>query len=626
MKSTLRLFKALPVKSKEFKEGQAEVENINKKTMPLGFVFSPEVLNSYRGNDELIAIVSECIGVSAKEANSSFHKSWKKIREASIEQLVIEQVMHYMTTYGFERIGCFRDDTVFIPVEKLELPEIDLKKISLTVIRGLTKEEIKDRLMEFLNLGVALNEKTKADVIDVCLFVGVDESDIASIKNKEVCSVLYEYLDMVPSNPTEFLRYMVYKSTEKTLLIKNKELIEEIKGSDNVRAVKLLEKYEKKYGLKRLAEIFFRFKPIFLAFKTKTILKTKINKIRKLADKHHKPMPEDYLNLVTEKIKKGDFSSERLCEELPKVNVFRKVRLMYALNYRMNGPDSVLYKIRNGKSYAKEFSANSKEDSYRDAYGHVFNSIVEDIKPKVSGKKIYIPPHIKYSLPATEKQFTGVFPSGTYVQAPSDIIFGVYWEDVKKHRIDLDLSLISIDGTKIGWDGSYREEGAMFSGDMTSAPKGATELFYVRKALDGCYILYVNFYNYEDDIEVPFKILAAKEKTDNFNKNYMVNPENIIASASTVIDKPQKILGLLTSEDGIIRFCFNETSIGKGISSGHNEYTKQATKYLANSTKGSVLLKDVLTGAGALMVEKCDAEIDLSPEELGKDTILSLIA
>ncbi|MBA7553678.1 hypothetical protein ES705_46274 [subsurface metagenome] len=106
----------------------------------------------------------------------------------------------------------------------------------------------------------------------------------------------------------------------------------------------------------------------------------------------------------------------------------------------------------------------------------VLDSITEDIGKNVKGKKIYIPDYINYSLPATEKQFTGNFPSGTYISIPQDMIVGIYWENVKHNVVDLDLSLISPAG-KFGWDSRYRsdEGNILFSGDIT---KGRLHIFH----------------------------------------------------------------------------------------------------------------------------------------------------
>ena len=191
-------------------------------------------------------------------------------------------------------------------------------------------------MINFLNLGVALKEDTIKDVLDVAIFVELNKKEIENIKNKEVKMRLYDFLNLFPENPIEFLRYNIYKSTNKTLLIKDSTTIAEIKSKDNLAGLGLFRKYKDKYGLEKLAEIFYRFKPLFLAFRTNTGLKKIINRVRKLAKKHHKPMQEDYLNAVTSKIKKGEkIDEKKLKEEVDKVNIFRKIRLLYALQYRL---------------------------------------------------------------------------------------------------------------------------------------------------------------------------------------------------------------------------------------------------------------------------------------------------
>ena len=110
-------------------------------------------------------------------------------------------------------------------------------------------------------MGIALGEDTIKDVIEVALFVDIEDKDIQEVKNKEVRVALYDYLDVLPKNPTEFLRYIVFESTETTLLIKNRGLIEKIKEKKNLDVLTLFLKYKKRYGLEGLAENFLRFKP-----------------------------------------------------------------------------------------------------------------------------------------------------------------------------------------------------------------------------------------------------------------------------------------------------------------------------------------------------------------------------
>jgi len=663
MKATLKLFKALPIKSWEDIHYQVD-EELTKRTIKMGFIFAPEILYHYSNYDELIDLVQDVYGITPEKLNNAFHKSWQKIKNTDIEQLVVEQIAHYLTTYGKEsgepelylleketqwgvadlstRVHQLEDidmdrimdkDYIYIPKEALDIPELEMDNIKLVVIKGYNKRQLKEKLLNLLNMGIALSEDTIQDVIDVALFVSIGEQDLATIRNKEVKATMYSYLDLVPLNPVEFLRLVVYKITGKTLLIKSSELITELKEAKDIHLIKLFELYRDLYGFERLAEIFYRFKPLFLALRTNRKLKTIVNKIRRLAVKHHKPMPEDYLNSITAKIKREEgIDYERLLSELGKVNTFRKIRLAYALKYRTKDVDSILYKIRNGKGYATEFSFDNKDDA-QVILNDVLNSIVKDISKNVKDKKIYIPDNITYTLPATEKQFTGNFPSGSYITIPKDMVFGIHWENVGSNRIDLDLSVISKD-IKIGWDSSYRTEdkGILFSGDITDAtkPNGATELFYIKRQIKSALILLVNYFNFNAEVEVPFKIIVAKEEVKDFKQNYMVNPNNIFAVANSIIKQQQKILGLAITTTDECRFYFAETYIGNSITSFNSKFIEHCRKYLFNFYEHTIKLNNVLEMAGAKLVsnkERFDIglDIDLSPESLEKDTILNLI-
>lgn len=351
-----------------------------------------------------------------------------------------------------------------------------------------------------------------------------------------------------------------------------------------------------------------------------------INKIRKLARSHHKPMPEDYLNAVTAHIKDGSIDDAKLKKALKKANAFRKIRLAYALKFRTKDVESILYRVRNGKSYASNFEFDNQEEAER-VLGIVLNSITNNLD--IKGKKIHIPSNIEYSLPATEKQFTGYFPSGTCVALPKDMVAGIHWNNVDDHRIDLDLSLISLGG-KIGWDACYRSDDrkVLFSGDITDAcgKNGASELFYVKKQEPQAFIMMVNYYNHHENVEVPFKILVAHEKIKSMKQNYTVDPNNMVAIASTKIKEKQKILGLLITDTDECRFYFTESSIGKSITSNSEApHITQAREWMLSYYRNSIQLKDILEKAGAVLVGSEEAEVDLSPQSLEKDTILNLL-
>lgn len=629
MLSTIRLFKALPVDNHDNANKHLTTEaDLAKETLSKGFIFAPDVLSQYSDFTHLKDVVNQAYGRSSEQLNATFHKSFAKVRDASMQQLVFEQMIHYLTTYGAEHQGVFSHEGVFIPAEQLDAPELKYG-LRIVVIRGLTKEELKVELMKLLTSGIALAERTLADVLDVATFVGVDENDLALIKNKEAKSALYDYLGLVPKSPVEFLRFVVFRSTDKTLLIKNKALIQQIKDQKNLDVARYFDTYEKEVGLQHLAQIFYRYKPIFLAFRTNSKMKKSINKIRRLAVVNHKPMQEDLLNTITARLKTNKKPEMGQFEQaLIGANTFRKIRLAYALKFRTTDADSILYRVRNGKSYAKEFNFENKKGA-EIIYGIILKSIINDIRPNVEGKTIFIPKGLKYGLPATEKQFTGNLPTGTYVEVHEDMVAGIHWENVDRNRIDLDLSISNNIG-KIGWDAAYRDgnQDIQFSGDITDAPKpnGASELFHVGGTARGSWLMNLNYYNFNDDVDVPFKILVGQESRENIEKNHTIDPNKIVALSNSVMDVKQKTLGLIVADENSTKFYFAEAEFQKGISARHTAAAEQARKYLLNYYTDSIILNDVLKLAGATIVEEPqDGALDLSFESVDKTTILWLL-
>lgn len=640
MQATIRLFKAVPV------EQEIQIKDpdpmLLQETVKRGFVFAPEVWGNYNDTEieNLIKMVEKEVGLTPEQMNSSLHKSWSKVANAPLLQLVLEQLVHYMTTYGYDNIGIYSDESVYIPCEKLDIPDTDLENIRLYVIKGYTKAQLKEKLLKFLGSGIALHDDTIKDAVDVALFTELTGEEIENTSNKEVKSRLYDLLNMVPKNPVEFLRHVIYRSTGKSLLIKDRMTLDAIKDQDNLGVLGLFRIYKNSYGLEKLAEIFLRFKPIFLAFKKGNYELSKIiNRIRKLAVKHHKPMKPDFLNDITAIIKTGNTPDlNRLDAELARVNTFRKIRLAYALKFRTKNAESILYRIRNGKGYAKEFDFPYTAAA-QTLMNYIVNSIVDDVSKNVGNKKIYIPKYITYTLPATEKMFTGDLPSGTCIHVPKDMIFGIHWENVSEKWVDLDLSVTSPSTGKIGWDGRYRTEGRdiLFSGDITSAPKpkGASELFYVKNMNPHELIMFVNYYNYDKDVPVPFKIIVGQEVPGTWGKdpdsydrasNYTINQNNVLAVAKTTIDQRQKVLGLARSTPNGCEFYFAEAYVGRSITATGAPYNEQTRQYLFNYYTNTISLNDVLVSAGAILVDnKEECEIDLSPETLEKDTIINLL-
>jgi hypothetical protein len=594
-----------------------------RKTALYGFIFAPEVAGNYTDAQLLkfMTKIEKELGLTPDQLNKTFHKSWGKVITADIEQLFLEQLLHYITTYGYKAMGLFNSDSVYIPKEQLEIPNIT-EDIKLMVIKGYTDEQLKEKTLRFLNSGIALKEATIQDVLKIMESLEIEDYDLETIKNREIKCILYDKLSMIPSDPIEFIRFLVYKSTKSALLIKSKEAFQKIRMNSK-NCIEAIQSYE---DITKLGEVFYRYRPIFIALRSARELRPIINKIHKLAPKYHKPMVPNYLDTITSQLKHDSLNLKTLASKLKKANIFHKSRLLYALTFLATNCKAIVYKIRNGKAWASRSSLINSGKLYL-AIELVRQSIITDVSKRVAGKKVFFDKNVVYSLPATEKQFSGDIPSSSYITLTDNIILAVYWENVDDQSTDLDLSLIN--QGKIGWDGDYRSEGrdVLHSGDLTDATNGATEAVYLEYAPRNNYVVMLNNFSFHRTPLVPYKFFIAHTKVENIYDNYTVDPNTVQLKFSSLINKKQKMLGYLMSINGEVRFYFNESSIGNRISSSSDaKYMDWTREYLATATATTIPLREILIDAGAIPTDnKKDSDIDLSIEGLEKDTILRLL-
>lgn len=589
-------------------------------------------------NELVIKNAIELYGKDGSKWNQTFHKDFEIVRNAPIEDLITQQIIHYITTYGFESLGMYDSDLVYIPNEKLEIPELDVENIELITIKPLTNEELTEKLMVLLTSGIALSEQTIKDIMVLSDYIDKDRFD--EIKNKEVKTALYEKYNIMPKNPDEFLRYLIFKTTGNTLKINNKEMIEKIKNSNKGEALLMLRAYLGRNGYNKLSSIFLRNKNIFLAYKIqkdeqihygKPIIKEMnyiINQLRKKAKEYHKPLKKNILDCLTDENQKIDLT--QLLKELDEITIFRELRILNGIKYRLEGSNSIVHKIRNGKSYVR--TLDNKTSTYDERIGLVYESVyshlIERLKNKVKGKTICIPKNIEYAVPTTEKMFSGNIPDGSYIEVPrtNNMVYGVYWKNIAngksksnfygeetrdgEERVDLDLKQMN-KSEIFGWDASYRSINSdiLFSGDMTDAqlPNGASELFYVGQNYGyGAFLITLNnFTNNRADIPFEFVIAKATHKPQQ-RVYYALDPNNILEKVDMVIkqDEGTKIVGFITIGD-TIRFYFNDFSAGANVrSSSQNDITMGAFDYLQSYSKTQLKLKDVLKDAGAIITDK----------------------
>ena len=162
------------------------------------------------------------------------------------------------------------------------------------------------------------------------------------IKNKEAVIKIADLYGVIPNDFMGFFRYVLYRSTGSALIIKNKETIEAIKQSSYNPSAQF-----RKFGLKKLAQNFNRFRPLFLAYK-EHCPKT-INKISKLSKMYHVPMVMNALNEATQRL-----LSKKDLHWLDNATPYALFKALSACHTRMHGQTAFVYRIRNGKSWTAE--------------------------------------------------------------------------------------------------------------------------------------------------------------------------------------------------------------------------------------------------------------------------------
>lgn len=534
--------------------------------------------------------------LNGNDLNKTFHKSWAKIKNSSRFELLIEQILHYVSTYGSD----FKDE-VYIPDEVLDIPDL---KLVYRVIRGYSKDEMQSKCLALLHSGIAMKEDTVNDVLAVLVDeLGYVFTGDEKIKNKEAVVKIADLYGVLPKDTMEFFRYILYRATGQSLLIKNKTMVEAIKATNYNPSAQF-----NKFGLEKLATIFNRFKPLFLAFKPQCA-KT-INKIAKLSKEYHKPLVTNPLNMVTSAYLKSDD-----IHWLDNATPYALFKALSACYTRMNGQSDFVYRIRNGKSWIRE------SDSIGD-YSVNYDFLIRYLKERfnLTDKKIFFPEDVKYALPTSEKMFIGNIPTGTRFYGKK-LAVGVYWENEWGAR-DIDLSGLNESG-KVGWNSRYnQDEGSlMYSGDITSAPSGAVEYLYANKRLKEATLIQSNVYSGED--KSGYKIIVGRG--DKVSKEYMMNPNNLFAEIKCNSVQKQTILGIITPKKDEQCFVLLNFGAGQVRVSGSNKWSVLATKALFQQWSKPLSFNKLVVALGAQIVDKReDADYDLSLDKLERDSFTKI--
>ena len=529
--------------------------------------------------------------------NSTFYKTFEDVTSKSRFELFIDQVLHYASTYGTDYQG-----EAYVPNEEYK-DTIVFTFDKYKVITAVSKEEMCNKCLNLFYSGIALKQETIlacADFLFDCVAAKEFNSaniDVDKIQNREALVVVCSKFGKYPNNAISLFRYIVYSATNETLLIKNRTLIEKIKNYCNAFNFRNLTEKQ----IVALSTIFFRYKPLFLAFKC-TMNSPVINKIRRLAEKNHKPlkvgMLEAMLNadyLDTYATGKVNIDMGKLNTELENCTNFKLIRLiqtlvektvllMACMENKGVAENKNMYIVRNGKVFFKDSEMKYNPEQICNII-NVLNTLktalksklIENLKNNIEEGKTatYIPLEgLNIACPVSEKNFVGNYPNGSFYEVKDNNILGIFWKNEWGTR-DFDLSFQDINGNRISWNTSYynrsgHNSDVVYSGDMTDANPHATECIKFSNTTQNG-IFAINRYNGREGSK--FEMFMSQSKMFDHNKvktlPYMVDPNTIVFKTECISDKAQKMLAILC--DG--KVYLSNLSVGNGIVANYNHTT-----------------------------------------------------
>ena len=217
--------------------------------------------------------------------NSTFYKSFNDVMNRSEDALLLDQCMHYASTYGTGHTG-----TPYVPNDNPA--HIDFTECR--IIEPITLAELTGKIQDMLHSGIALKNDTLNDIFELIAEFQI-ELDMSDIKNREFLIRYHISVGIPFDTAEETLQAINFIITDNACIVKDKQTVVQyglfsvehdgIKDND----LKYVKESFNSHSLEEWAGIFNRYKPLFLALRNGE-LRPVINKISKLSKKHHLPM------------------------------------------------------------------------------------------------------------------------------------------------------------------------------------------------------------------------------------------------------------------------------------------------------------------------------------------------
>ena len=491
--------------------------------------------------------------------NSTFYSTFEEVVNLTTEEVAVDQILHYISTYGTNFQG-----KAYVPNQS----DICVDFTDCKFINSITIDEITVKVKEMLYSNIALHKNTLKDLFEL-----IDEFDITlslfKIQNREAIIAYKVKYGIYPKDVDDMMSMINYMITGSAMIVKSRENINMYHDTffhsnrvmnDEVIKTKELIEY---LGYTEVSKGFNRYKRFFLSMKeSNKEFAPIINKISKLSKKHHVPCELPWsTKFLTKSFLNGNYMSN-VSNLLKEASIFQLSKYYNAVQKRLlpyRFYDT--YNVRNGKSFVKvnNFDLTTEEIDVLLNYKSMISSELRaKCNDKFKNTNFKVMSDINMAIPTSEKNFTGTLPINSRLKITNDSAFivGIHWFG-KDGAVDLDLSFLNLDGQKIGWNASYNDESIVYSGDMTSANPEATECLWFTDGLkDGVFA--INGYQSKIDAKFTFFVAKVSKDISNYGRGYMVNPDDIIFKTQLSLSSLQMTAAIFT--DG--QFIFTNRGLG----------------------------------------------------------------
>ena len=160
VKAVLNLFKAVPnLEGEKFTPYTLD----NERNLANGFFITERAFKVCPcvAATGIVDFIKSKFGYNIFELNQGFYKSFRTVTELTPQKILINKLLHYMSTYGMEDLGIFDRELVYIPNDALELPA-DAKPVKITVIDTIDNAELEARAVKMIQSGAALSSPEAA--------------------------------------------------------------------------------------------------------------------------------------------------------------------------------------------------------------------------------------------------------------------------------------------------------------------------------------------------------------------------------------------------------------------------------------------------------------------------------